>query len=139
MGESLLTLGVSGNVWFDPAYAGIALALVVGLLCVWQFVRRRWAGLLFWSGAAFGALLGQGYALWQVADASSFSLWTNGAIGAVLGMLAGGLLADWWQGRQPAHDVPPAPIVAADVRRQRPEEQFVIEVDDYAAYDAEAV
>ena len=164
MGESLLTLGVGGLVamgaglwigWFDTAYAGIALALVVLLLCMGQFVRRPRAGLLFWSGAALGALLGQAYALWDLADASAFSLSTNGAIGAVLGMLAGGMLADWWQARQA---VPAEPAGADEVRYEprrdvgmrmpiaprapldeQIDQQFVNEFEDYPVLEAEAV
>ncbi len=155
VGESLLTLDVSGlvavgavlrNGWLDPAYVGIALALVVFLLCVGQFARRRWAGLLFWSGAALGALLGQGYALWHSPDPSSFVLSTNGAIGGVLGMLAGGMLADWWQGRQAVRAVPAAPAgaaerrdLAADLRHQQVDQQLVGDGDDYPDFEAEAV
>lgn len=165
MGESLLTLGVGGLVavgaglWsgsVDSAYAGLALSVVVVLLCVGLFVKRPRAGLLFWSGAALGAVLGQAYALWDLADASAFSLSTNGAIGLVLGMLAGGMLADWWQARQV---VPAEPAVAGSVRYspRRPDvgmqmpvvprqpldeqidQQLVIELEDYPVFEVEAV
>jgi hypothetical protein len=125
MGESLLALAVSGlvgvatalwNGWLDPAYAGIAVALAVLLLFAGQFSWRPCAALLFWSGSAVGACLGQAYAVWPGGDDSAFSLITNGAIGAVVGMLAGGLVADWWQARQP---VPAEPARwAAPVERR---------------------
>jgi hypothetical protein len=139
MGEFLLTLGDGG--WFDSAYAGIVVSFVMVLLLVWQFFRRRWAGLLFWSGAALGALLGQVCALLFAADVSAFSLTTGGAIGGVLGILPGGLLADWWQARVDLQTVPAATaergVLAPEPRQEQAGRQF--EVEDYPVYEAEAV
>jgi hypothetical protein len=139
MGESVLALGAS-----DSAYVGIAVSFGVFLLGIGLFVRHRWAGLLFWSGTALGALLGQGYALWLTGDGSWFAQWTRGGVGAVLGMLAGGMLADWWQGRQVEPPVPAAPVPAmgrartADVRAKHVD-HYAVELDAYPTFEAEAV
>ena len=114
MGELLLTLGFSGLVataagvldgWLAAGYAGVVCAGVVMVLCAGQFARSHWPGLLFWFGAALGACVAQGFVLWLgdgVSD-GGVSLATNGAIGAVFGMLVGGAAADVYQERHP-HD-----------------------------------
>jgi peptidoglycan/LPS O-acetylase OafA/YrhL len=111
MGEVLLALGFSGlvaavagvvNGWVAAGYTGVLCAVVVMMLCVGQFVRRRWPGLLFWFGAALGAAVAQGLVLLTHADAPELGalLAAYGAIGAVLGMLPGGMAADMWQDRR---------------------------------------
>jgi hypothetical protein len=114
MGELLLTLGFSGlvataagviNGWIAAGYLGVVCAGVVMLLCAGQFARSHWPGLLFWFGAALGACVAQGFVLWLGDGASDggVSLATNGAIGAVFGMLVGGAAADAYGERHP-HD-----------------------------------
>ena len=84
---------------------GIAGTVLVMLVCLAEFVRSRWPGLLFWFGAALGACVAQGLALWAgVGGDGTYSVATNGAIGAVIGMLVGGAAADVWQER---HRPPP--------------------------------
>ncbi len=116
MGETLLALGFSGLVaavtgvlsgWIAAGYAGVVCAGVVMVLCAGQFARSHWPGLLFWFGAALGACIAQAFVLWfgEGAGNESVSLATNGALGAVFGMLAGGAAADLWEERHP-HDAP---------------------------------
>lgn len=111
MGEVLLALGISGlvaavagvvNGWVAAGYAGVLCAVVVMMLCLGQFVRRRWPGLLFWFGAALGAAVAQALVLWTGTGGTDPgpALATYGAIGAVVGMLPGGMAADVWQDRR---------------------------------------
>jgi hypothetical protein len=128
-------------VWLDPGYVGIGLTIAVLLVCAVSFMRLRWPGLLFWSGGVLGAMLGQVHALWVAIDASWFVLWTDVAIGAVLGMVAGGILADWWHTRQvvrarsevPRGDGEPEIAVAP----RRPLDDLAVGVEDYPVYEAE--
>ena len=81
-------------------YAGVAGAVLAMLFCLGQFARRRWPGLLFWSGVAFGVALSQAMTLTgEVGRLDGFTLAVNGVIGGVFGTLAGGVAADWWEGR----------------------------------------
>ena len=81
-------------------YAGVAGAVLAMLLCVGQFARRRWPGLLFWFGVAFGVAVAQAMTLTgHVGRDDGITLAVNAVIGGVLGMLAGGMAADWWEGR----------------------------------------
>jgi peptidoglycan/LPS O-acetylase OafA/YrhL len=111
MGEGLIALGFSGlvaavagvvNGWVAAGYAGVLCAVVVMVLCLGQFVRRRWPGLLFWCGAALGAAVAQALVLWvdDGAHDLGYSLAIYGTIGAVFGMLPGGMAADSWQDRR---------------------------------------
>jgi hypothetical protein len=111
MGEGLLALGLSGLVaavagavsgWVAAGYTGVLCAVVVMVLCLGQFVRRRWPGLLFWFGAALGAAVAQALVLLTGTGADDLgpALATYGAIGAIFGMLPGGMAADVWQDRR---------------------------------------
>jgi hypothetical protein len=84
------------------AGSGIAGSVVVMLVCVGQFVRNRWPGLLFWFGAALGACVAQGVGLAAGGGLAEggLALATNAAIGGVVGMLVGGAVADLLEERQ---------------------------------------
>ena len=97
-------LGWSGDIVGEVLHAGSGIvgSVVVMVVCVGQFVRSRWPGLLFWFGAALGACVAQAIALAaDGTDVGWLSLATSGTIGAVVGMLAGGAVADLWEERHP--------------------------------------
>jgi hypothetical protein len=81
-------------------YAGVSGAVLAMLVFAGQFARRRWPGLLVGFGIALGVAVAQAITLTGHAGGSgAFDLAVNGAIGGVVGMLCGGLAADWWQAR----------------------------------------
>jgi len=83
-------------------WAGVAGAVLAMVFCAGHFARRRWPSLLFGMGVACGVVVAQAVTLSGIAGRDDgFTLAVNGVIGGVLGMLVGGLAADWWEARLP--------------------------------------